>query len=284
MTIRIMVIDDEPAIGKLLTYQLTACGYQVSYIQDGLLALHKLYIEHPDLVLLDVMMPLISGWEVCRQIRACSLVPIIMLTGKNAEHDIVTGLSAGADDYVTKPFSLAQLQARIEAVLRRKPAASARQPVFRDPARAAFAATHEQPAAPAGDDAGQPVAPAPPPADAALDEAAPKPRVGVYIRNLRQSRGISLLQAERACNVRWEFLQAIEQENWTYIPSAELRRAMRLYGGYLGLDLYGLLVRRKAAPPVRAFSPRQLAAVMGMLMVLAIVSMYLMMSLHYIRF
>src|SRR6266542_589207 len=119
MATRIMVVDDEPAIGKLLLYQLSGFGYQVSYIQDGLSALQHLTAERPDLVLLDVMMPHISGWEICRQIRAYSTVPVIMLTAKSADPDIVTGLQAGADDYVTKPFSMAQLHARIEAVLRR---------------------------------------------------------------------------------------------------------------------------------------------------------------------
>src|SRR5215213_311852 len=119
MATRIMVVDDEPAIGKLLLYQLSGFGYQVSYFQDGLSALQRLTAERPDLVLLDVMMPHISGWEICRQIRAYSTVPVIMLTGKSADPDIVTGLEAGADDYITKPFSMAQLHARIEAVLRR---------------------------------------------------------------------------------------------------------------------------------------------------------------------
>src|SRR6185436_16875056 len=119
MSTRIMVVDDEPAIGKLLFYQLSGFGYQVSYIQDGLSALQRLTAERPDLVLLDVMMPQISGWEICREIRAYSTVPVIMLTAKSGDPDIVTGLEAGADDYITKPFSMAQLHARIEAVLRR---------------------------------------------------------------------------------------------------------------------------------------------------------------------
>src|SRR6476659_10031159 len=124
MTTRIMIVDDEPAIGKLLLYQLSGFGYQVSYVQDGLSALQRLTTERPDLVLLDVMMPHISGWEICRQIRAYSSVPVIMLTAKSADPDIVTGLQAGADDYITKPFSMAQLHARIEAVLRRATPAS----------------------------------------------------------------------------------------------------------------------------------------------------------------
>src|SRR5262245_24801698 len=119
MTTRIMVVDDEPAIGKLLVYQLRSFGYQASYVDDGLAALRRFALEQPDLVLLDVMMPQISGWEVCRQIRACSSAPVIMLTAKGADPDVVTGLGAGADDYITKPFSMLQLQARIETALRR---------------------------------------------------------------------------------------------------------------------------------------------------------------------
>src|SRR4051794_3740991 len=119
MATRIMVVDDEPAIGKLLLYQLRGFGYEASYVQNGLLALQHFILENPDVVLLDVMMPMISGWELCRQLRACSSVPVIMLTAKSADADIVSGLGAGADDYLTKPFSMVQLQARIEAVLRR---------------------------------------------------------------------------------------------------------------------------------------------------------------------
>jgi DNA-binding response OmpR family regulator len=119
MTTRIMIVDDEPAIGKLLVYQLRSFGYQASYVDDGLAALRRFALEQPDLVLLDVMMPQISGWEVCRQIRACSTAPVIMLTAKGADPDVVTGLGAGADDYITKPFSMLQLQARIETALRR---------------------------------------------------------------------------------------------------------------------------------------------------------------------
>jgi len=280
MATRIMVVDDEPAIGKLVTYQLTSCGYQVSYIQDGLLALHRILAERPDLVLLDVMMPLISGWELCRQIRASSSIPIIMLTAKSADPDIVNGLRSGADDYVTKPFSMVTLQARIEAVLRRMPPAPARsaprdsmRPVVRDqPAHADVAnATHAEARAAIALDA--------PPAQTPAFS-----RIGPYVRDLRQSRGITLLQAERACNVRWEFLQAIEQENWDYIPLTEQRRAIRLYGEYLGVNLFALAGKQKKRLPTGSFSPRQFAAVLGVLVVLAVMSMYLIMSLHYLRF
>jgi CheY-like chemotaxis protein len=282
MARRIMVVDDEPAIGKLVTYQLTACGYHVSYIQDGLLALHKVLAERPDLVLLDVMMPLISGWELCRQIRASSSIPIIMLTAKSADLDIANGLRFGADDYVTKPFSMVQLQARIEAVLRRAAPAPARntphhavprdsmRPIGRDETGRADVAS------PAAIAATEPPAP---PAETPVIS-----RIGAYVRDLRQSRGITLLQAERACNVRWEFLQAIEQENWDYIPTTEQRRAIRLYGEYLGINLFALAGRQKKRLPPRSFSPRQFAAALGVLVVLAVMSMYLIMSLHYLRF
>ncbi len=116
---RIMVVDDELLICQLLTYQLSGAGYLVSAVQSGREALKHLLLEQPDLVLLDVMIGDMSGWEVCRHIRACSAVPVIMLTAKDTDGDVVTGLNAGADDYITKPFSMVQLLARIEAILRR---------------------------------------------------------------------------------------------------------------------------------------------------------------------
>lgn len=116
---RIMVVDDEILICQLLTYQLSGAGYRVSAVQTGREALKQLLLEQPDLVLLDVMIGDMSGWEVCRHIRACSAVPVIMLTAKDTDGDVVTGLNAGADDYITKPFSMVQLLARIEAILRR---------------------------------------------------------------------------------------------------------------------------------------------------------------------
>jgi CheY-like chemotaxis protein/transcriptional regulator with XRE-family HTH domain len=276
MATRIIVVDDEPAIGKLITYQLTTCGYQVNYIQDGLLALHRIFAERPDLVLLDVMMPLISGWELCRQIRASSSIPVIMLTAKSADPDIVTGLRAGADDYVTKPFSMVQLQARIEAVLRRVPASPrGAAPAAASPAPPTSARGPQLPAEPR---------PPQPPAEPPSASLPAGQRFGAYVRTLRQSRGLSLLQIERACQVRWEFVQAIEQENWGYIPHRELRRAMRLYGAYLGVDLYVLARRGTSAPPTYEVTSGQFAAILGVVVLLAAAfSMYLMMSLHYIR-
>ncbi len=126
---RIMVVDDELLICQLLTYQLSGAGYLVSAVQSGREALKHLLLEQPDLVLLDVMIGDMSGWEVCRHIRACSAVPVIMLTAKDTDGDVVTGLNAGADDYITKPFSMVQLLARIEAILRRTRALRSQSPV-----------------------------------------------------------------------------------------------------------------------------------------------------------
>src|SRR4051794_27239105 len=106
MTTKIMVVEDDTLIMQLLRYQLGGAGYDVIPVPNGRRALELLLLYQPDLILLDVMMPEISGWDVCRQIRACSAVPIIMLTAKGADDDVVAGLNAGADDYVTKPFSL----------------------------------------------------------------------------------------------------------------------------------------------------------------------------------
>lgn len=116
---RIMIIDDDPLIRQLLTYQLGGAGYHVSTASSGQDGLGRLLYEQPDLVLLDVVMPGMNGWDVCDQIRAYSSIPVIMLTAKNADMDVVAGFKSGADDYIAKPFSQRQLLARIEAVLRR---------------------------------------------------------------------------------------------------------------------------------------------------------------------
>jgi DNA-binding response OmpR family regulator len=115
----ILVVDDEPTLRETLAEALEADGYRVVTAADGREALTRFRAEHPDLVLLDLMLPELSGIEVCRIIRAESGVPIVMLTAKDAELDKVVGLELGADDYVTKPFSLRELTARIRAMFRR---------------------------------------------------------------------------------------------------------------------------------------------------------------------
>jgi DNA-binding response OmpR family regulator len=115
----ILVVDDESTLRETLAEALEADGYRVVTAPDGREALTKFRAEHPDLVLLDLMLPELSGIEVCRIIRAESGVPIVMLTAKDAERDKVVGLELGADDYVTKPFSLRELTARIRAIFRR---------------------------------------------------------------------------------------------------------------------------------------------------------------------
>jgi two-component system response regulator RegX3 len=115
----ILVVEDEPTLRETLAEALEADGFAVVQAADGRAALERFRAEQPDLVLLDLMLPELSGLEVTRHIRAESSVPIVMLTARDAELDKVVGLELGADDYVTKPFSFRELSARIRAVLRR---------------------------------------------------------------------------------------------------------------------------------------------------------------------
>jgi two-component system KDP operon response regulator KdpE len=116
---RILVVDDEPQIRRVMRATLVARGYVVSTVRSGEEALEKVREERFDLVLLDMNMPGIGGMETCRSIRSQSDIPIVILSIRNAEKDKVEALDAGADDYVTKPFSMQELLARIRAALRR---------------------------------------------------------------------------------------------------------------------------------------------------------------------
>jgi len=118
MSARILVVDDEPQIGRLLTTSLGARGYEVAVASDGQAALDMAASWRPDLILLDLGLPTIAGLDVCRQLRAWSQVPIIVLTVRDAEQDKVAALDLGADDYLTKPFGTAELLARIRVALR----------------------------------------------------------------------------------------------------------------------------------------------------------------------
>ena len=115
----ILVADDDELITDALRYQLEREGYSVLVAHDGSIALQEFRSHSPDLILLDVMMPKIHGWEVCREIRQESTVPILMLTARGEELDRVLGLELGADDYIIKPFSFRELLARIRSNLRR---------------------------------------------------------------------------------------------------------------------------------------------------------------------
>ena len=117
---RILIVEDESSLSEPLAYLLEREGYETSIAADGLQAVADFDRTGADLVLLDLMLPGMSGTEVCREIRTRSSVPIIMLTAKDSEVDIVVGLELGADDYVTKPYSTRELLARIRAVLRRR--------------------------------------------------------------------------------------------------------------------------------------------------------------------
>lgn len=124
----ILVVDDEPQIRRVLRSTLSFRGYTMSEVSTGEEAIEQVRKLKPDLILLDVNLPGMSGMETCREIRRSSNTPIIMLTVRSAERDKVMALDAGADDYVTKPFSIEELLARIRAALRRHPSADAMPP------------------------------------------------------------------------------------------------------------------------------------------------------------
>jgi DNA-binding response OmpR family regulator len=119
MSEKILIVEDEPALQETLAYNLERQGYTTEVAGDGRAALEAARRSHPDLVLLDIMLPGMDGFEVCRLLRQEMNVPILMLTARDDEIDRVIGLEVGADDYVTKPFSLRELLARVKAQLRR---------------------------------------------------------------------------------------------------------------------------------------------------------------------
>src|SRR5216110_1673390 len=123
---RILLVDDEQAVQTLLTYPLRKEGYEVVGAMDGQEALDRFSESRFDLVVLDIMLPKLDGIEVCRRLRTRSQVPIIMLTAKDDEIDKVLGLEMGADDYITKPFSVAEFRSRVRAALRRSEMLGAR--------------------------------------------------------------------------------------------------------------------------------------------------------------
>jgi DNA-binding response OmpR family regulator len=116
---KLLVVDDDVTLIKALELYLSRAGYEICTAGNGSEGLKHLFLLRPDLVLLDVMMPQMDGWETCQRIREMSTVPIIMLTARGQETDRVMGLKLGADDYICKPFSLKELEARVEAILRR---------------------------------------------------------------------------------------------------------------------------------------------------------------------
>jgi two-component system response regulator RegX3 len=120
---RVLIVDDEEPLRASLSYALTREGYSVATAVDGTAALERAAATPPDVVILDLMLPGIDGMEVCRRLRQTSDVPVVMLTAKDHSADKVSGLAAGADDYVTKPFDTPELVARVSAVLRRRASA-----------------------------------------------------------------------------------------------------------------------------------------------------------------
>ncbi len=125
MTDRILIVEDDDGIRETLKYHLSTAGYAVSEARDGAVGLRLARTTRPDLILLDLMLPGMSGIEFCRALRRSSRVPIIMVTAKDSEVDKIVGLELGADDYVTKPFSVREVLARVNAVIRRSRAEAA---------------------------------------------------------------------------------------------------------------------------------------------------------------
>ncbi|MEK6256858.1 MAG: response regulator, partial [Chloroflexota bacterium] len=121
---KILLIDDDESLTELLQAYLTQQGYSISVASNGKIGLRSLFIEKPNLVVLDVTMPERDGWGTLERIREASEVPVIMLTARAEERDVLKGFLQGADDYVTKPFSFAELAARIQAVLQRSHASA----------------------------------------------------------------------------------------------------------------------------------------------------------------
>jgi len=119
MSKKVLIIEDDSNIAELLRLYMEKDGFTVTIADNGALGLSEFEQNKPDLILLDIMLPLVDGWGVCREIRAVSNVPIIMLTAKGETLDKVTGLEMGADDYIVKPFEVGELMARIHAVMRR---------------------------------------------------------------------------------------------------------------------------------------------------------------------
>ena len=116
----ILVIDDDPALLRFIDLSLTAQGYEVLKAVDGQTGLKEMYNHHPDLIVLDVQLPGMDGWQTCQRIREMSDIPVVMLTGKaKMEEDIVRGLEYGADEYIIKPVGARELTARVQAVMRR---------------------------------------------------------------------------------------------------------------------------------------------------------------------
>jgi len=127
----ILIVDDEPQILRVMRTSLPPRGYEVRTAPGGEEALDEIHKQMPDLIVLDLMMPGMSGLDVCRRVREFSAVPIIVLSAKGAEGDKVAALDAGADDYVTKPFGMEELLARLRAVLRRLPASESENSVLK---------------------------------------------------------------------------------------------------------------------------------------------------------
>ena len=266
---RVLLIEDEPTTAKSIELMLGTEGFNVYTTDLGEegLDLGKLYDY--DIICLDLNLPDMHGYDVLKKLRTAKIgTPVLILSGIGEMDSKVRALGFGADDYVTKPFRMAQLHARIEAVLRRAAPVSQSRLAARQAVRADMAQGIQMPAQQARtleiDRAD---------AQARISTARPF-RLGQHIHEARLSQGLALHQVERTCKIRWEFLQAIEHENWDYVPREELRRALRVYTNYLGIDLACLIGHPKKKRAQAPF-PLPFAATLALVMVLLVVGIYL---------
>lgn len=219
MSLKIMVVDDEAAIRRLLNYQLTAAGHTVTLLPNGQEALDCFATQQPDLVLLDVMMPGLLGWEVCHRIRSFSDVPIIMLTSKGTEEDVNVGLGAGADHYLVKPYSTQQLLGAVSTVMEQRG-------LRVDKQVGNWSRLRQRLRNGSGGQENYPL------------QLSEYEDIGHRLREVRQRHGWSLYRAEILSRVRWDFIQAMERGDYLYIPREQRQQTFTRYSQFLGIDLY----------------------------------------------
>jgi DNA-binding response OmpR family regulator len=257
-----LIVDDDPTIGRLLIFYLREAGFTPLYAPDGLQALTLAARHKLSLVLLDVMLPGLNGLEVCRELRQMSNVPIIMLTSKSSDYDISTGLSAGADDYIAKPFNGQQLLAQIEHLMSTR-AAGAERPGAPEP----------QLASPAPTPAGLPQQAAEPQPAASSRRRTSAPLPGTQLRRARRTAQLSLPQVEHTTGIRWDYLQALEQDELALIPRQLQQPILTRYARFLGLDPDPLWSQHVASGRRRLIHERSIGALPALVIACALVAL-----------
>ncbi|NJK79068.1 MAG: response regulator [Chloroflexaceae bacterium] len=232
MAATILVVDDENVIRQLISYQLQGAGYQVCTAGNGREALLQVEQAQPDLVVLDVMMPDMLGWEVCQHIRSISTTPIIMLTSRGTDGDIESGLKAGADAYLTKPYTAQQLLDEVAVILQGTAAATvARGSLVPSSNPARFLITRMRAKYP------YPL------------QYSDYHDIGRRLEEARRRNGWTLYDAERETQVRWDFIQAMERGHYLSIPFLQRQEILLGYSRRLGIDLHTFTLPPDLMPP-----------------------------------